>query len=73
MRIYLGDSFSSTANLAGLPSISLNVGFTDDGLPTNIQLVGPRFGDDALLTVASVIERQAGSPHICEFSEEGGC
>lgn len=73
MRIYLGDSFSSTANLAGLPSISLNVGFTDDGLPTNIQLVGPRFGDDVLLSVASVIEKQVGSPHICEFSEEGGC
>ena len=72
VRIYLGDAFSSTANLAGLPGISLNVGFTSDRLPTNVQLLGPRFGDAEILSVASVIEKAAGSPHIADLDAEGG-
>ena len=73
VRIYLGDAFSSTANLAGLPSISLNVGFTGEGLPTNVQMIGPRFGDAELLALASVVEKYAGSPEIADLSGEGGC
>ena len=73
VRIYLGDAFSSTANLAGLPSISLNVGFTEEGLPTNVQLLGGRFRDDELLAVASIIEKEAGSPEIASLCFEGGC
>jgi aspartyl-tRNA(Asn)/glutamyl-tRNA(Gln) amidotransferase subunit A len=72
VRIYLGDAFSSTANLAGLPGISLNLGFTDEGLPTNVQLIGPRFGDAELLHVASVIESKAGKPEIAELALKGG-
>lgn len=72
VRIYLGDAFSSTPNLAGLPGISLNVGYTSDGLPTNVQLVGPRFGDAQILAIASAIEKQTGSPKIAELAE-GGC
>lgn len=73
VRIYLGDAFSSTANLAGLPSISLNIGFTEEGLPTNVQLMGPRFGDAELIAIASVIEKRAGSPETVDLSMEGGC
>lgn len=69
--IYLRDVFTSTANLAGLPSISLNVGFTPEGLPTNIQLLGPRFDDENLLSIASVIENYAGSPSVADLSVEG--
>ena len=60
--MYLGDVFTTIANLAGLPSISLNLGFTPEGLPTNVQLLAPRFGDAELLACASVIEKAAGSP-----------
>ena len=73
VRIYLGDAFSSTANLAGLPGISLNVGFTPEGLPTNVQILGPRFGDADILAVAAAIEKKAGSPAIAELDAEGGC
>ncbi len=62
VRMYLGDVFTTIANLAGLPSISLNLGFTPEGLPTNVQILAPRFGDDGLLACASVIEKAAGSP-----------
>lgn len=71
-KIYLRDLFSSTANLVGLPSISLNVGVTPEGLPTNIQLIGPRFGDDKLLSLASAIEKHVGSPYVTDFSAKGG-
>jgi len=73
VRIYLGDAFSSAANLAGLPSISLNVGFTEDGLPTNVQLMGPRFGDAGLLALAQAIENEAGSPAVADIEKKGGC
>ena len=72
VRIYLGDAFSSTANLAGLPGISLNVGFTPEGLPTNVQILGPRFGDAEILAIASAVEKAAGSPHIADLDAEGG-
>ena len=66
VRMYLGDVFTTIANLAGLPSISLNLGFTPEGLPTNVQLLAPRFGDAELLACASVIEKAAGSPEAVE-------
>ncbi|MDD4159818.1 MAG: Asp-tRNA(Asn)/Glu-tRNA(Gln) amidotransferase subunit GatA [Synergistaceae bacterium] len=73
VRIYLGDAFSSIANLAGLPSISLNVGFTEKGLPANVQLMGPRFGDAGLLALARSIENKAGCPSIAEIEKKGEC
>ena len=66
VRMYLGDVFTTIANLAGLPSISLNLGFTPEGLATNVQLLAPRFGDAELLACASVIEKAAGSPETVE-------
>ena len=70
VRMYLGDVFTTIANLAGLPSVSLNLGFTAEGLPTNVQLLAPRFGDDGLLCCAAAIERAAGAPHIAELTED---
>ena len=39
------------ANLAGLPGISVPCGFVD-GLPVGLHLVGPHFGESALLRCA---------------------
>ena len=72
VRMYLGDVFTTIANLAGLPSVSLNLGFTPEGLPTNVQLLAPRFGDAELLSYASVIENRAGAPAAAEITE-GEC
>ncbi len=71
LRVYLGDAFSSISNLAGLPSMSINTGFTQEGLPTYVQLIGPRFGDDSLLAAASEIEKGFGAPECA--SMEGVC
>ena len=44
------------ANLTGLPAISLPCGFTRDGLPAGLQLIGPRWGEAKLLSIALAYE-----------------
>jgi amidase len=39
-------------HVLGLPAVALPAGVTTDGLPLGVQLVGRRFGDDALLALA---------------------
>ncbi|MEG1602058.1 MAG: Asp-tRNA(Asn)/Glu-tRNA(Gln) amidotransferase subunit GatA [Cloacibacillus sp.] len=71
VRMYLGDVFTTMANLAGLPSVSINLGFTPEGLPTCVQMLAPRFGDAELLSCAAVIENAAGAPE--PVTEKEGC
>ncbi len=42
---------------AGLPAISVPCGFTSEGLPVGLQIVGPRFADTAVVTAAARYER----------------
>lgn len=72
VRGYLGDAFTTVANLAGLPGICLNMGLTDEGIPVAVQLIGSRFGDAELLSAATVIERGVGRPQIAMPAPEGG-
>lgn len=48
---YLEDIYTITANLAGLPGISMPAGFVD-GLPVGVQLLAPYFQEGRLLNVA---------------------
>ena len=48
ITMYLNDIYTIGANLAGLPGISVPCGFID-GLPAGLQLVGPHFGEAAIL------------------------
>ena len=48
---YLEDIYTITANLAGLPGLSMPVGFVD-GLPVGGQLLGPYFEEGRLLNIA---------------------
>jgi aspartyl-tRNA(Asn)/glutamyl-tRNA(Gln) amidotransferase subunit A len=62
LAMYLTDVFTVTANIAGIPGISLPCGFTDgsqsDGkpLPIGMQLLGPAFGEEKLLRAARMYE-----------------
>ena len=48
LEMYLADIFTVTANLAGIPAISIPSGLTKAGLPLGIQLMGP-YGEDGVL------------------------
>jgi aspartyl-tRNA(Asn)/glutamyl-tRNA(Gln) amidotransferase subunit A len=57
LAMYLEDVFTLPANLAGVPGISLNVGFDQNNLPVGLQLIGPHFREDLLLRVAHVYQQ----------------
>jgi len=57
LQMYLMDIFTVSANLAGLPAISVPCGFTAGGLPIGMQLTGRAFDEAALLRVAEAYER----------------
>ena len=40
LQMYLSDIFTISANLAGLPALSLPCGFDTDGMPIGLQLIG---------------------------------
>lgn len=48
--------FSYPFNLTGQPAASLPCGWTDDGLPVGLQVVGPRFADRLVLQACAVLE-----------------
>jgi len=48
------------ATLAGLPAMSVPVGFSDAGLPMGMQLIGPPLGDLAVLNAAAAYETAIG-------------
>ncbi len=57
LQMYLADVFTVSANLAGLPGISLPCGFSQDGLPIGFQLMGRMFDEAMLLRVGDAYER----------------
>jgi aspartyl-tRNA(Asn)/glutamyl-tRNA(Gln) amidotransferase subunit A len=57
LQMYLGDVFTVSANLAGLPAISIPCGFTAERLPIGLQLTGRMFDEATLLRVADAYER----------------
>jgi aspartyl-tRNA(Asn)/glutamyl-tRNA(Gln) amidotransferase subunit A len=56
ITMYLNDIYTIGANLAGLPGISTPCGFVD-GLPVGLHLVGPHFGEEALIRCAHNYEQ----------------
>ena len=64
------------ANLAGIPAVSVPVGFGDDGMPIALQLQGAWGGDAMLLDAAEALERATGRrwvdslPPIAELEPE---
>ena len=57
LAMKLADLYTVTANLAGLPAISLPVELSN-GLPTALQLMGPRFSDSSLLKLSKSLEAE---------------
>ena len=57
LAMYLSDIYTITANLAGIPGLSIPCGMTSDGLPIGLQLLGPAFSEEILLGAARTFER----------------
>jgi aspartyl-tRNA(Asn)/glutamyl-tRNA(Gln) amidotransferase subunit A len=57
LQMYLADVFTVSANLTGLPAISVPCGFSPDRLPIGLQLTGRPFDEAGLLGVAHAYER----------------
>jgi aspartyl-tRNA(Asn)/glutamyl-tRNA(Gln) amidotransferase subunit A len=60
VEMYLNDIFTVTANMAGLPGISVPSGLDAQGLPLGLQLVGRPFAEETLFALGAVIEQAAG-------------
>ena len=60
LDMYLGDIFTLSCNLAGLPGISVPCGLTDDNLPVGVQLLGKPLDEVTLLRTAAAIESTVG-------------
>ena len=56
LRMYMTDVCTVTANLAGIPGLSLPCGFSD-GLPVGMQFLGPAFAEGTLLKMAAAYQR----------------
>lgn len=69
-RMYLSDLYTVSLNLAGLPGLSVPVGL-QEGLPTAVQVVGPRLSEPLLFRIGRAIERAA-APMPAPDLKEGG-
>lgn len=56
IKMYLGDIYTVSVNLVGLPGISLPCGYDSNGLPIGLQLLGRHFDEKTIIRVAYTFE-----------------
>jgi aspartyl-tRNA(Asn)/glutamyl-tRNA(Gln) amidotransferase subunit A len=57
VQMYLNDIFTVSANLTGLPALSVPCGFSDTKLPLGLQLTGRMFDETTLLRAGDAFQR----------------
>lgn len=57
LKMYLSDIFTISANLAGIPGISIPCGWTKEKLPIGLQILGKYFDEEGILRVAYAYEQ----------------
>lgn len=75
LSMYMADVYTLSTNLAGLPGLSMNVGFDSQSLPIGLQLMSPWWEESRLLGVAALLEEKisharALSPMALAFTEK---
>ncbi len=58
LAMYLNDIYTASANLAGIPGISIPCGISGEGLPIGLHLQGNNWTENLLLNMANVYEKQ---------------
>jgi len=73
LQMYLADIYTVSANLAGVPAISIPAGISSAGLPIGLQLIGPHFAEGRLLQVAAAYQRgtdwHTRTPQVCATTD----
>lgn len=57
LAMYMSDICTIPANLAGIPAVSLPCGFSADGMPVGMQLMGKAFAEPEILSIALAFEK----------------
>lgn len=57
LAMYLNDIYTCTANLAGVPGISIPCGLSSESLPVGLQLIGPHWSEAKLFQLAHAYEK----------------
>ena len=52
MKMYMGDIYTVSVNLAGLPALSIPCGFDEHGMPVGMQLIGNAFSEKKIINAA---------------------
>jgi aspartyl-tRNA(Asn)/glutamyl-tRNA(Gln) amidotransferase subunit A len=60
LEMYLTNVYTAPVNIAGLPALSMNCGFDDNGLPIGIQLISKAFHEKNILRAAYALEKDMG-------------
>lgn len=60
LKMYLGDIYTVSVNLAGLPGISVPVGLDSKGLPVGMQILGNCFEENKIIRAAYTLEQTLG-------------
>jgi aspartyl-tRNA(Asn)/glutamyl-tRNA(Gln) amidotransferase subunit A len=72
VTMYLNDVFTVTANLAGLPGISVPAGLDAQGLPLGLQVIGRAFDEETVFRVGRAIEQAAGFSAVPQIRAGAG-
>jgi len=57
LSMYLSDVYTISANLAGIPAMSLPCGLTQDGLPIGLQILAKPFDEESIFRLAYAYEQ----------------
>lgn len=57
VAMYLEDIFLNPQVMAGIPALSVPCGFTKDGMPLGLQIMGPQWGEEGVLNLAHAYEK----------------
>ena len=71
IKMYLGDVYTVSVNLAGLPGISLPCGYDSNGLPIGLQLLGKHFDEKTIIRAAYAFEQTREYKRATVLTERG--
>ena len=72
MKMYLGDIYTVSVNLAGLPGISVPCGLDSKGLPIGLQMIADCFQEKKLFGAASAYEKARGAWKLPVMTDKEG-